>query len=53
MNSMLLQLAMAAGAGVGGLVIEWISLSSITWIAAASIALAFGAVYLSRRMSGH
>ncbi|MNP83017.1 hypothetical protein D3C76_1818290 [compost metagenome] len=50
---MVLQLAMAAGAGVGGLVVEQISLSAITWIAAAAIAVAFGAVHLSRRMSTH
>ncbi|MFF2089411.1 MFS transporter [Paenibacillus sp. NPDC058174] len=53
LNSMILQLAMAAGAGAGGLVVERISLSSITWFAAAAIALAFGAVLLSRRMSNH
>ncbi|MFF2908042.1 MFS transporter [Paenibacillus sp. NPDC057934] len=51
LNSMVLQLAMAAGAGVGGLVVERISLSAITWIAAAAIVVAFGAVQLSRRMS--
>ncbi|WP_042161173.1 MFS transporter [Paenibacillus gorillae] len=51
LNSMILQLAMAAGAGAGGLVVERISLSSITWFAAAAIALAFGAVQLSRRKS--
>ncbi|OBZ16180.1 MFS transporter [Bacillus sp. FJAT-27264] len=51
LNSMVLQLAMAAGAGVGGLVVEQISLSAITWVAAAAIVVAFGAVQLSRRMS--
>ncbi|RAW09542.1 MFS transporter [Paenibacillus taichungensis] len=49
LNSMVLQLAMAAGAGVGGLVVERISLSAITWFAAAAIVLAFGAVNLSQR----
>lgn len=44
LNSMILQLAMAAGAGIGGLVVEQISLSSITWVAAAAIVVAFGAV---------
>lgn len=51
LNSMILQLAMAAGAGIGGLVVEQISLSSITWVAAAAIVVAFGAVQLSRRTS--
>jgi len=52
LNSMVLQLAMAAGAGVGGLVVEGISLSAVPWIAATAIAVAFGAVQLSRRMRG-
>jgi len=50
LNSTVLQLAMAAGAGVGGVVVERISLSSIPWIAAVTIVVAFGAVQLSRRM---
>jgi len=52
LNSMVLQLAMAAGAGVGGLLVEGGSLSLVPWIAAAAIAVAFGAVHLSRRMRG-
>ncbi|MBB6673990.1 MFS transporter [Cohnella nanjingensis] len=44
LNTSVLQLAMAAGAGVGGLVVEGISLTSIAWIGAASVAVAGGTV---------
>lgn len=40
LNTSVLQLAMAAGAGIGGVVIDNISLNAITWIAASSIAVA-------------
>lgn len=40
LNTSALQLAMAAGAGIGGVVIDNISLNAITWIAASSIAVA-------------
>ncbi|REK77737.1 MFS transporter [Paenibacillus paeoniae] len=53
LNSMVLQLAMAAGAGIGGLVVEQISLTSVPWFAGVAIVLAFGAVLLSRRMRVH
>jgi DHA1 family putative efflux transporter-like MFS transporter len=49
LNNSTIQLAMAAGAGIGGAAVEQISLSSITWVAAVGIALAVGAVFLSLR----
>ncbi|MCC3377108.1 MFS transporter [Cohnella sp. REN36] len=47
LNTSMLQLAMAAGAGVGGLVVEGVSLASIAWIGAASVAVAGGTVALT------
>jgi DHA1 family putative efflux transporter-like MFS transporter len=49
LNNSTIQLAMAAGAGIGGAAVEQISLSSITWVAAVGIALAVGAVIISLR----
>ncbi|KIL34272.1 MFS transporter [Cohnella kolymensis] len=49
LNNSTIQLAMAAGAAIGGGAVEQISLSSITWVAAVGTALAVGAVILSRR----
>jgi MFS transporter, DHA1 family, putative efflux transporter len=40
LNTSVLQLAMAAGAGIGGIVVEQASLSSISWIGAAGISVA-------------
>lgn len=40
LNTSVLQFAMAAGAGIGGVVIDHLSLQAITWIAAASVAVA-------------
>jgi DHA1 family putative efflux transporter-like MFS transporter len=40
LNSSVLQLGMAAGAGVGGVVVEKASLSSISWIGAAGVLIA-------------
>ncbi|MFC4808736.1 MFS transporter [Paenibacillus sp. GCM10023250] len=40
LNSSAVQLAMAAGAGIGGIVVEGASLTAITWIGAAGVALA-------------
>jgi len=40
LNSSVLQLAMAAGAGIGGIVVEQASLTAITWIGAAGVAVA-------------
>ncbi|WP_127529410.1 MFS transporter [Paenibacillus kobensis] len=49
LNSSVMQLAMAAGAGMGGLVIETVSLRSVMWIGAIGVALAAGIVMLSFR----
>lgn len=40
LNTSVLQLAIAAGAGLGGIVINFLSLQAITWVAAASVAVA-------------
>ncbi|GAA4865397.1 MFS transporter [Paenibacillus vulneris] len=40
LNSSVLQLAMAAGAGIGGVVVEQASLTSISWIGAAGVTVA-------------
>jgi Arabinose efflux permease len=40
LNSSVVQLAMAAGAGIGGVVVEGASLTAITWIGAAGVAIA-------------
>lgn len=51
LNSSVMQLAMAAGAGLGGIAVSAISLSSITWIGAAGVAIAFAVVGVSYRSS--
>ncbi|WP_348623258.1 MFS transporter [Paenibacillus peoriae] len=54
LNQSTMQLAMAAGAGIGGVVVGQVSLSSITWFGAAGVVIAIVAVYLlSRRSSVH
>ncbi|ACT01492.1 MFS transporter [Paenibacillus sp. JDR-2] len=40
LNSSVIQLAMAAGAGIGGVVVEGASLAAITWIGAAGVSIA-------------
>ncbi|MCZ8522556.1 MULTISPECIES: MFS transporter [Paenibacillus] len=40
LNSSVLQLAMAAGAGIGGIVVQQASLAAISWIGAAGVAVA-------------
>lgn len=40
LNTSVLQLAMAAGAGIGGVVVEGISLSSVSWLGAGLVAVA-------------
>ncbi|ANY66632.1 MFS transporter [Paenibacillus sp. BIHB 4019] len=49
LNNSVLQLAMAVGAGIGGIAVEQVSLTFVTWVAAAGIAFAIWAVILSRR----
>ncbi|MGN7396462.1 MFS transporter [Peribacillus frigoritolerans] len=40
LNQSMMQLSMAAGAGIGGVVVEQVSLASITWIGATGVAIA-------------
>jgi DHA1 family putative efflux transporter-like MFS transporter len=42
LNTSVVQLAMAAGAGIGGIVVQQASLSMISWIGAAAVAVAAG-----------
>ncbi|WP_153978642.1 MFS transporter [Paenibacillus xylanilyticus] len=51
LNQSMMQLAMAAGAGVGGIAIETLSLTSITWIGAAGIAIAILALVILNKMN--
>lgn len=52
LNQSVMQLAMAAGAAVGGIAVEKVSLSSVTWFGAIGVAIAvFAAVKLSRGSS--
>ncbi|MFS8213030.1 MFS transporter [Paenibacillus polymyxa] len=54
LNQSTMQLAMAAGAGIGGVVVGQVSLASITWFGATGVVIAIVAVYLlSRRSSVH
>jgi DHA1 family putative efflux transporter-like MFS transporter len=51
LNTSVLQLAMAAGAGIGGIVVNQASLSSISWIGAAGVAVAAVTALASLRVS--
>ncbi|MDQ0872799.1 DHA1 family putative efflux transporter-like MFS transporter [Paenibacillus sp. V4I3] len=51
LNSSVMQLAMAAGAGVGGVVVGQISLASVTWIGAIGVGIAMFITILSFRRS--
>ncbi|SFL81974.1 MFS transporter, DHA1 family, purine base/nucleoside efflux pump [Paenibacillus sp. 1_12] len=51
LNSSVLQLAMAAGAGIGGIIVEKASLSSISWLGAAGVAVAAGTAAASLGLS--
>ncbi|KQX56669.1 MULTISPECIES: MFS transporter [unclassified Paenibacillus] len=51
LNSSVMQLAMAAGAGVGGVVVGQISLASVTWIGAIGVGIAMVLTILSFRRS--
>ncbi|MFC9709506.1 MFS transporter [Paenibacillus sp. NPDC056933] len=52
LNSSVMQLAMAAGAGVGGIAVSAVSLSSITWIGAAGVVIAMIIIILAYRSAG-
>lgn len=51
LNSSVLQLAMAAGAGIGGVVVEQVSLTSISWIGAAGVTVAAATAAASMGLS--
>ncbi|WP_199620181.1 MFS transporter [Paenibacillus alkalitolerans] len=51
LNTSMLQFAMAAGAGIGGIVVGQASLASVSWIGAASVAIAAGTAAASFGMS--
>ncbi|MEJ8546200.1 MFS transporter [Brevibacillus borstelensis] len=52
LNQSMMQLSMAAGAGIGGIVIDQVSLSSVTWFGMIGVVLAILAAFLLRlRMS--
>lgn len=49
LNQSMMQLAMAAGAGIGGIFVERISLTSITWLGALGVTIAIGFTILTSR----
>ncbi|MDO7904802.1 MFS transporter [Paenibacillus sp. JX-17] len=52
LNQSMMQLSMAAGAGIGGIMVNRVSLSSITWVGIAGVAIAIMMVLLLKmRMS--
>ncbi|MCM3561355.1 MFS transporter [Brevibacillus borstelensis] len=52
LNQSMMQLSMAAGAGMGGIIIDQVSLSSVTWFGMIGVVLAILAAFLLRlRMS--
>ncbi|MCR2804180.1 MFS transporter [Paenibacillus soyae] len=52
LNSSVLQIGMAAGAGVGGVIVESASLSSVSWLGAVGVALAALTAVASFRLTG-
>ncbi|MCK6073383.1 MFS transporter [Paenibacillus silvae] len=50
LNQSMMQLAMAAGAGMGGIAVESFSLSSITWLGAAGIVIAIFALVILNKV---
>ncbi|MGE6226305.1 MFS transporter [Paenibacillus chitinolyticus] len=51
LNSSVMQLAMAAGAGIGGIIVGGISLNAVTWIGAAGVAAAIAINFVSFKLS--
>ncbi|WP_427050849.1 MFS transporter [Paenibacillus sp. TC-CSREp1] len=51
LNQSMMQLAMAAGAGMGGIAVESFSLSSITWLGAAGIVIAIFALVILNKVN--
>jgi DHA1 family putative efflux transporter-like MFS transporter len=51
LNTSVVQLAMAAGAGIGGVIVEQTSLASISWIGAVGVTIAAATAVVSMRLS--
>lgn len=51
LNSSMMQLAMAVGAGIGGLIVNRISLASITWFGALGVLIAIIAAFVLSSMA--
>ncbi|MGX4585561.1 MFS transporter [Paenibacillus chitinolyticus] len=51
LNSSVMQLSMAAGAGIGGIIVGGISLNAVTWIGAAGVAAAIAINFVSFKLS--
>ncbi|MFA4133264.1 MULTISPECIES: MFS transporter [unclassified Brevibacillus] len=51
LNSSMMQLAMAVGAGIGGLIVNRVSLASITWFGVLGVLIAIIAVFVLSRMA--
>lgn len=51
LNNSVMQLAMAAGAGIGGIIVNKVSLHSVTWIGAIGVAVAIGITFFSFQLS--
>ncbi|WP_188066818.1 MFS transporter [Brevibacillus brevis] len=50
LNQSMMQLAMAAGAGIGGIAVDQVSLSSITWLGMSGVAIAIVAALILQVM---
>lgn len=53
LNQSMMQLSMAAGAGIGGIFVEKVSLGSITWVGVLGLAIAIFMVLKSSRGNLH
>ncbi|GAB1528986.1 MULTISPECIES: MFS transporter [Brevibacillus] len=51
LNSSMMQLAMAVGAGIGGLIVNRVSLASITWFGVLGVLISIIAVFVLSRMA--
>ncbi|MFI8712574.1 MFS transporter [Brevibacillus brevis] len=51
LNSSMMQLAMAVGAGIGGLIVNRVSLASITWFGVLGVIISIIAVFVLSRMA--
>ncbi|MEC0245553.1 MFS transporter [Paenibacillus chitinolyticus] len=51
LNNSVMQLSMAAGAGVGGIIVGSVSLNAVTWIGAVGVAAAIAVNFVSSKLS--